>query len=113
MKRHQEKRPWGEFDRFTLNEISSVKIITVNPKKRLSLQYHHKRREFWRILDNPVKVTVGNKTYVAKKDDEVIIPVKTKHRIEGLSKKARILEISLGTFDEKDIVRLEDDFNRK
>ena len=34
------------------------------------------------------------------------------HRIEGLSKEAHVLEISFGKFDEKDIVRVEDDFGR-
>ena len=111
-KRKREVRPWGQFERFTLNEISTVKIITVKPKQKLSVQYHYKRREFWRFLDNPARVTLGKKTFVVKKDDEVIIPRKAIHSIEALSKPVRFLEIALGKFDEKDIVRVEDKYGR-
>ena len=106
-------RPCGKFEQFTLNEKSTVKILTINPKKRNSLQTHKNRSEFWKALDNPFKATIGNKTFTMKKGNEVKIPVQVKHRIIGLSKPARLLEISLGNFNEKDIKRLEDDFGRK
>ena len=112
MKRYEEKRPWGKFEQFTHDEVSTVKIITVKPGCRLSLQYHNKREEFWRFLDNPAKVTIGKKTWKVKAGDEVFIPKKTLHRVEGLGKEARWVEISFGKFDEKDIVRVEDDYGR-
>ncbi len=112
MKVFFEKRPWGGFEQFTLNEISTVKILTVKAGKRLSLQHHHKREEFWKALDNPVKVTVGEKVVMLKKGETIVIPKGANHRIEGLKKEARLLEISFGEFDEKDIVRIEDDFGR-
>ncbi len=112
MKKYVEKRPWGGFERFTLNEISTVKILTIKPKQKLSLQYHNKRREFWKFLDNPAKLTIGRKTFRVKKGDEIIIPIKTGHRIEAYSKPVKVLEISLGKFDEKDIKRTEDIYGR-
>ena len=112
MKKYSEKRPWGSFERFTLNEISTVKILTIKPKQKFSLQYHKKRREFWRFLDNPAKVTLGKKTFRVKKEDEIFIPAKTNHRIEAYSKPVRVLEISFGKFDEKDIKRIEDAYGR-
>jgi len=112
MRIYSEKRAWGGFERFTLNELSTVKILTIKPKKRLSLQYHKKRKEFWKFLDNPAKITIGKKTFKVKKGDEVIVNKKTLHRIESFSKPVRILVISFGKFNEKDIKRLEDDFGR-
>lgn len=112
MKIYSEKRPWGGFEQFTFNEISTVKILTIKPGKRLSLQFHKKRNEFWKALDNPVKVVVGEKVVTLKKGDTIEIPKGAKHRIEGLKKEARLLEISFGEFDENDIVRIEDDFGR-
>lgn len=112
VKKKVDKRPWGGFEQFTHNEISTVKILTVNPKKRFSLQYHEKREEFWRILEGRCKVTIGNKTFRGKPGDEFKIPKKRKHRIEALDKVVKVLEISFGKFDEKDIIRLEDDFGR-
>ena len=105
-------KPWGDFERFTLNEVSTVKILTVNPKQKFSLQYHKKRKEFWKFLDNPAKVIVGKKTFRVKKGDIIIVSPKTNHRIEAYSKSVRVLEISLGKFDEKDIKRIEDKYGR-
>ena len=64
------------------------------------------------MLDNPAKITLGNKTFKAKKGDEFIIERGMNHRIEGLDKDVHVLEISFGRFDEKDIIRIEDDFGR-
>lgn len=112
MKKYIEKRPWGKFEQFTHNESSTVKIITVKPKQKLSLQYHKKRKEFWRFLDNPAKVTIGKKTIKVKKDDEVIILKNTLHSVEALNKPVRFLEIAFGNFNEDDIVRIEDKYGR-
>lgn len=112
MKKYTEKRPWGKFEQFTHNEKSTVKIITVNPKQRLSLQYHKKRKEFWRFLDNPAKVTIGKKTIRVKKGQEVVIPKKTLHTVEAFNKPVRFLEIAFGNFDEDDIVRIKDIYGR-
>ncbi len=106
------KSPWGLNERFTLNEETTVKILTLYPGQRPSLQYHFKRKEFWKLLDNPAKITIGNKVIKAKKGDEFTVPKKTKHRIQAYSKPVRILEISFGKFDEKDIVTLGDDYKR-
>ena len=108
-----DKRPWGGFERFTLNEKTTVKIITVLPKKRLSLQTHKNRNEFWYFLDNPAIVTLGNKKIRVKKGDTITIKKGQKHRVEGLTKPARFLEIAFGTFNESDIKRIEDDFGRR
>jgi len=112
MKKRSEKRPWGGFEQFTLNEKSTVKILTINPKQAFSLQYHKGRKEFWRFLDNPAKIKVGSRTFKVKKGDEITISKGTKHRIEALNKPVHVLEISFGDFKEKDIVRLEDKYGR-
>lgn len=112
MKKYTEKRPWGNFQRFTINEKSTIKILTIKPRQKFSLQYHKNRKEFWKFLDNPAKVTLGKKTFKAKKGDEIEIPKKTPHRIEAYSKPVQVLEISLGKFSEKEIVRLKDFYGR-
>lgn len=110
---NQEKRSWGNFEIFTKNKKTTVKILTIKPKQKFSLQYHENRKEFWKFLDNPAKVTLGNKTFRVKKGEEIIVPKKTKHRIEAYSKPVKVLEISFGNFNEKDIIRIEDDYGRK
>jgi len=110
--KYEEKRPWGKFERFTLNRLSTVKIITVEPEQQLSLQLHHNREEFWRILSGEAEVIVGEETVKAKKDSEFFIPKETKHSIKTGDSRVEFLEISFGQFDERDEIRLEDKYGR-
>lgn len=107
-----EERPWGKFEQFCHNEKVTVKILTVNPNSKLSLQYHNKRDEFWKVIEGSGQIVLGNKIINVKTDDEYLIPKKTNHRIITTLNKLKILEISYGEFDENDIVRISDDYNR-
>jgi mannose-6-phosphate isomerase-like protein (cupin superfamily) len=107
-----EKRPWGRFERLTLNERSTVKLVYLDADKRLSLQYHNNRSEFWKVIRGPVKVQLGNDTKILQTGESITIPKKEIHRLMGAGTDAMILEISIGEFDESDIVRLEDDYKR-
>lgn len=112
MEKRLEVRPWGNFTRYTHNEPSTVKIITVLPNQQLSLQYHEKREEFWRVLRGVATLIVGDKTIQANPGDEFYIKKGEKHRIAATGDEVEILEISFGDFDESDIVRLEDKYGR-
>ncbi|MBN2880921.1 phosphomannose isomerase type II C-terminal cupin domain [Candidatus Woesearchaeota archaeon] len=111
--KYEETRPWGKFEQFTHNEKSTVKIITVNPNSKLSLQYHEKRDEFWKILEGEGKIILNDKTLEAKQGDEFHIQKLTKHRAITENNKLVILEISTGEFQENDIIRIEDEYSRK
>jgi mannose-6-phosphate isomerase len=108
-----EARPWGAFEQFVTNSVTTVKVITVQPKQRLSLQRHQLRDELWRILDGPVDVTVNERQWRAQTGDTVWIPRTGVHRMGNSSAKpVRVLEMAFGTFDEHDIERLDDDYQR-
>lgn len=107
-----EKRPWGYFERYTNNEPCTVKMVYVDGDKRLSLQYHNNRSEFWKVIKGPVKVQLNEDVRLLQTDDSITIPKKAVHRLMGAGRDAIILEISKGEFDESDIVRLEDDYKR-
>lgn len=108
-----ETRPWGHFERFSLNEPCTVKLVYVEANKRLSLQYHNKRDEFWKVIKGPAEVRTEDDTRVLQGGDTIMIPRKTIHRLGGLDESVIILEISYGEFDECDIVRLQDDYSRQ
>lgn len=110
--RDHEDRPWGSFDRFTANELSTVKILHVLPGKRLSLQRHAHRSEWWKILTGSGYVEIDGVHREVAVGDEIEIPVGITHRIGADTEVMSWLEIALGTFDENDIERLEDDFGR-
>jgi len=107
-----EKRPWGRFERFTLNEKSTVKLVYLDGDKRLSLQYHNNRAEFWKVIKGPVSVQLDKETKTLQTGESIIIPNNGVHRLIGAGTDAIVLEISTGDFDESDIVRLEDDYKR-
>jgi mannose-6-phosphate isomerase len=110
----EDVRPWGKFRRFPHEDAGSVKIITVEPGRRLSLQYHDGRAEFWVVLDAGLEITVGDRVWLAAPDEEILIPRRAPHRARNVGEKpARIMEIWIGRSSESDIVRLADDYNRK
>jgi mannose-6-phosphate isomerase-like protein (cupin superfamily) len=113
MKQFTIKKPWGEFIQFTHDEKSTVKILVVNPGEILSLQSHQKRAEFWSVVEGTPHFLIGKSTKKYKIGDSVKIGKRVKHRIINKSKKlVRVLEISTGTFDENDIIRYEDKYQR-
>jgi mannose-6-phosphate isomerase-like protein (cupin superfamily) len=109
----EDMRPWGRFRSYPWKQVRSIKIITVNPGSALSLQYHHKRSEFWVVLDSGLEMTLGKKTWTPKKGEEIFIPKKIPHRLRCVgSQPARVMELWLGQSEEEDIVRLRDDYGR-
>ncbi|PLS85020.1 MAG: mannose-6-phosphate isomerase [Actinobacteria bacterium] len=106
-------KPWGRFEQYTHNLPSTVKIITVEPGGRLSLQYHHGRDELWVVLDPGIRIELGEEILDPEPETTIFIPRGTVHRLSCVGEHpARILEISFGVFDEDDIVRLEDVYGR-
>ncbi len=65
------------------------------------------------ILDPGARVEVGDRVLRPERGEKVFIPCRTAHRLSAVGDEAvRILEVSLGEFDEDDIVRLEDVYGR-
>src|SRR6266542_633738 len=77
-------KPWGGFDQFTLNETTTVKILTVLPREELSLQSHDNRSEWWVILDTKMDIEIDGKRITAFRGQDVFIPQGAKHRAIGL-----------------------------
>jgi mannose-6-phosphate isomerase-like protein (cupin superfamily) len=106
------KRPWGQFDQFTQNENTTVKIISINKGESLSLQSHIKRSEFWRILNGSGVVEIGDIKSNATIGDEYNISINIKHRATAGPDGLVFLEIDEGDFDENDEVKYEDKYGR-
>src|SRR3989344_237613 len=106
------KRPWGSFTVFTNNEPGTVKILHINKGEEFSLQYHTHRQEFWKIIKGNPKVIIGDKTSNPIEGSELLIEPGMLHRISAPVDDVTVLEISKGIFNEDDIVRVEDKYNR-
>ncbi len=110
---YHEDRPWGSFDQYTHNQKSTVKIITVQAGQSTSLQYHHHRAEYWVVVSGKGSLHIGDSVYDSEVGKMYEVPLGANHRISGSPESSlTIMEISLGDFDENDIVRVEDKYGR-
>jgi mannose-1-phosphate guanylyltransferase/mannose-6-phosphate isomerase len=110
-----EQRPWGKFRRFVHNEPCTVKVISVLPGRRLSLQSHRRRSELWVFLDDGAVVEIDGDQSRPARDATVFIPCGARHRLAAAADApgpVRVLEMGFGDFDEDDIVRYDDDHGR-
>ena len=136
-------RPWGGF--FVLDEsqaetfgsmffpgitLSSLKIggklspkiLMVQPNKRLSWQYHHRRAEIWKLVAGTAGVVTSETDregplHSLSIGEIIRLNQGQRHRLVGLSGWGMVAEIwqhtdSKNPSNEDDIVRLQDDFGR-
>ena len=96
------------------NQYCKVKKITVNSKKRLSLQYHNFRSEHWLVVAGKANVHLDNKELILNPGESIDVPQKSLHYIENKQDiDLIIIETQLGSyFGEDDIVRLDDPYSR-
>lgn len=136
-------RPWGGFlvidesqtqkfvDTFFAEQASEIqvgkrklspKILMVEPEKKLSWQYHHRRSEIWKVIKNAAGVIISDNDkqgdiQVKLTDDIIRLDKGQRHRLVGLNNWGVIAEIWQHTdpsnpSNEEDIVRVQDDFGR-
>ena len=92
-----------------------MKRIEVNPGQKLSYQFHYKRQEQWTIIEGNATIVLDGKKIPLAYGQSIFIPLGAKHRMENrTSERMSIIEVQTGTyFGEDDIVRIEDDYDRK
>ena len=106
-------RPWGSFEQYANNEDCTVSLMEVKPGQRLSLQSHTGRAELWIVLDAGARVQVGETIRDCTPGEQIWIPAETRHRLSCVGETpCRVLEVAFGNWQQEDITRYEDDFNR-
>ncbi len=106
-------RPWGTFKQFANNEDCTVSLMSVLPGQRLSLQSHTGRAELWIVIDDGATIQVGDRIWEARAGDEVWIKADEKHRLSNnRNEPVRVLEVAFGNWQQDDIRRYEDDYER-
>jgi len=110
----KEERPWGYFEVLMETEDSKVKLLSVLPGHKLSLQRHKHRSETWYVIRGEAKITKGNERFTMVRGDSVIIRQNEQHRLENTAQEPlEIIEIQSGTyFGEDDIIRIKDSYGR-
>lgn len=109
-----EHRPWGSYLILQDEPHFKLKKLTVLPQQRLSLQLHHHREEHWLVVKGSPIITVGDRTWQASVGEQIFIPCESPHRLANPTDElVELIEVQLGSsFDENDIIRLQDDYNR-
>ncbi len=109
-------RPWGSFEILAGGDNMGFKIkkIYVYPNKKLSLQSHKFRKEYWFNLNGTGIAQVENEFINLDNNLVVFIDNNKKHRlINNTNFNLEIIEIQFGSYlGEDDIIRYEDDYNR-
>lgn len=107
-------RPWGTYTVLEEHQNYKVKRIVVYPGKRLSLQKHAHRSEYWVVVQGEAVIQVGDVEYTKRVGESVFIPAGEKHRLTNKGDlPVVIIETQTGSYlGEDDIERIEDDFNR-
>jgi len=107
------ERPWGAFEQYANNQDVTVSLMTVSPGQRLSLQAHTGRAELWIALDDGAEVQIGDQTRHPRQGEELWIPANTPHRLAAATdRQVRVLEIAFGNWQQADIIRFADDYDR-
>tara|TARA_Y100000385_G_C12705284_1_gene472272 strand:- start:39 stop:542 length:504 start_codon:yes stop_codon:yes gene_type:complete len=138
-----KQRPWGGFfviDEDQAQEFANIyfdgldvsglrvagklspKILLVKPEARLSWQYHHRRKETWRVVEGPVGIarSLTDEQPTAEMfqtGETVVMEMGERHRLIGLDNWGVVAEFWQHTdldhpSDEDDIIRVQDDFDR-
>ncbi|PIZ83258.1 MAG: mannose-1-phosphate guanylyltransferase/mannose-6-phosphate isomerase, partial [Candidatus Omnitrophica bacterium CG_4_10_14_0_2_um_filter_44_9] len=109
------KRPWGSYTVINHGNGFKVKLVQIDPHKRLSLQRHLKRSEHWVVVEGEAKVTIDRDVYFRGPNQSIYVPQKGIHRLENATNNnLKIVEVQCGQYlEEDDIERISDDFQRK
>ena len=100
----------------------SPKILMVQPKARLSWQYHDRRAEIWQIYKGSAGIVrsntnIENPMKIYNEGTQIVLAQGERHRLIGLDDFCVVAEIWQHTdedhpSDEDDILRVQDDFGR-
>lgn len=107
-------RPWGSFQPIRSGERFQVKLLTVKPGGKLSLQLHHHRAEHWVVVNGTALATCDGETRILRENESIYIPAAVPHRLENPGKvPLNVIEVQTGSYlEEDDIVRFQDTYGR-
>ena len=105
-------KPWGWFMLLDQGKTHKVKTIHINPNQRFSLQYHKERTEQWVVVQGFCFLTQNDSEKIIRPGEYCFIPKGEIHRLRAGDDGVTFVEVQQGECEEKDIVRISDDYGR-
>jgi mannose-6-phosphate isomerase-like protein (cupin superfamily) len=108
-------KPWGEELIWALTDRYCGKVITIEPGRRLSLQYHEQKDEAILVVRGRLRLVLENERGEVEVSelgpgDAAHVAVGRRHRYEAIE---RVELVEVSTPELNDVVRIEDDFGRE
>ncbi len=104
------EKPWGHEEWLEVNDNYAMKKLVVNPKQKLSLQYHENKLETMYCIKGTGQLQMDGKYIPMMAGVFYTIKPGEVHRLVAGLQKLVIIECSTPQLD--DVVRLEDDYYR-
>jgi len=114
-------KPWGFEQRFSVNQLTTVKMLYIKQNEMTSYQYHQSRDEEILVVKGLLKVCYQEEgeekeVIMTEHSAPMLIPRRIPHRFiaadVGKIGVVWVLEISTGTYSEVDITRIDDKYGR-
>jgi mannose-1-phosphate guanylyltransferase/mannose-6-phosphate isomerase len=108
-------RPWGWYQTLEMRDRFQVKVISLKPGAKISLQRHQHRAEHWVVVSGVATVTRGEDILELEENQSTYIPIGTMHRLENTTEnELQIIEVQSGDYlGEDDIERFDDQYGRE
>jgi mannose-1-phosphate guanylyltransferase / mannose-6-phosphate isomerase len=108
-------RPWGWYQTLEMRDRFQVKIISLKPGAKISLQRHQHRAEHWVVVSGLATVTRGEDVIELEENQSTYIPIGMMHRLENRTDvDLQIIEVQSGDYlGEDDIERFDDQYGRE
>jgi mannose-1-phosphate guanylyltransferase / mannose-6-phosphate isomerase len=107
-------RPWGWYQTLEMRDRFQVKVLSLKPDAKISLQRHQKRAEHWVVVSGTATVTRGEEIIELEENQSTYIPIGMKHRLENKTEgDLQLIEVQSGDYlGEDDIERFDDQYGR-
>jgi len=111
------ERPWGWYKVLYSGKDYLVKCLRVKAGKRISLQSHQHRDEYWTVVEGSGSIECSPEVSILRPVEigsQISIFRGDKHRLSASEySDIEIIEVQHGeNLDESDILRYQDDFGR-
>jgi mannose-1-phosphate guanylyltransferase/mannose-6-phosphate isomerase len=106
--------PWGGYAVVHKGSGYQIKLLTVETDQAISLQLHHRRSEFWVVVNGIGRAELNENVIELRAGNNLTVPQDARHRLTNVGPSPfEIVEVQIGEYlGEDDIVRFDDRYGR-